>query len=227
MVRTLFRPSSKKSTAKGVVFQNIVSYLEVVLKGHLILCFTNSGLQLSLSGSRLGFYKIEDGIKKHQRAGSEALCCFKDTYCSVTVDRGPTTRPFSWQKPLAKALSLSVSYSETFCAFLFLLPFQKENKEPPTTPLHGPQGPTHPALAFLWLHAIEFSWVHPKSLKVHSLSGILHPCPFHLLTPIYLSWFCSNITFSQKPHIPRLGQACKLHTLRAHWTFSYKHLSQQ
>lgn len=94
MVRTLFRPSSKKSTAKGVVFQNIVSYLEVVLKGHLILCFTNSGLQLSLSGSRLGFYKIEDGIKKHQRAGSEALCCFKDTYCSVTVDRGPTT-PFS------------------------------------------------------------------------------------------------------------------------------------
>lgn len=58
---------------------------------------------------------------------------------------------------LSKALSLSVSYSETFCAFLFLLPFQKENKEPPTTPLHLPQGPTHPALAFLWLHAIEFS----------------------------------------------------------------------
>lgn len=117
-----------------LVFQNIVSYLEVVLKGHLILCFTHSGLQLSLSGSRLGFYKIEDGIKKHQRAGREALCCFKDTYCSVTVDRGPTTRPFSMAEARMSFLkpwvcqfpTLKLSVLSCFCYH-----FKKETKNLP------------------------------------------------------------------------------------------------
>lgn len=67
-----------------MVFQNILSNLAAILKGHLVLCFTNCGLQLSLVVRDQEFYKTEvEQSKTDQRAGSEAIYCLKGTHCSM------------------------------------------------------------------------------------------------------------------------------------------------
>ena len=114
-----------------------------------------------------------------------------------------------------KTLILSVSYFENFCAFLFLLRLKtKQNKEKPTTPPHGPQGPAQFSPCLPVASCPPFSRVHPQPFKVLlSQSGLLSPC-FTSANSIYHSRFCSNIIFSQKPLVPRLGQVSTLYALK-------------
>lgn len=65
---------------------------------------------------------------------------------------------------LSKTLILSVSYSETFCAFLFLLRLKRKQNKNGTTPLHSPGGPLAPSSPCLPLASCH--WVLPSSPQV-------------------------------------------------------------
>lgn len=49
----------QEKVARGMAFQNKISKLAAILKGHRVLCFTNCELQLSLVGQDQDFYKTE------------------------------------------------------------------------------------------------------------------------------------------------------------------------
>lgn len=114
-----------------------------------------------------------------------------------------------------KTLILSVSYFETFCAFLFLLRLKNKTKQ--TKPHNTSSQPTSPTLSSPCLPLAScalLSRVHPKSLKVLLPLFRMSSLCLNSANSIYHSRFCSNITFSQKPLVPGLGEVSKLYALK-------------